>query len=69
MDMYGKIPMLDQALWGAAITGVLALVGAAVAKVRCYAKIDEQTGDCLYGGGFTEHQLAPSPRSDEEKIK
>ena len=50
---------MDQALWGALITGVLALAGAAIAKVRCYAKTDEETGECLYRAGFTEHRLAP----------
>ena len=51
--------MMDQALAGALITGVLALAGAAIAKLRCYAKVDEETGECIYGGGFTEHRLAP----------
>ena len=50
--------MMDQALVGALVTGVLALAGAAIAKLRCYAKVDED-GECLYGGGFTEHRLAP----------
>ena len=59
--------MMDQALVGATVTGVLALAGAMIAKLRCYAQVDED-GECVYGAGFTEHRLAP-PSPQLETVK
>ena len=56
---------MDSALWGALITGGLAVIGAIVAKCRCYAKTDEN-GECIYGAGFTEVPLAPAQPEIEQ---
>ena len=56
---------MDSALWGALITGALGLLGAVIAKCRCYARSNEEN-ECQYGCGFTEVQLAPQPEEVEK---
>ena len=56
---------MDSALWGALITGSLGILSVIVAKCRCYAKTDD-SGECIYGAGFTEVPLAPQPNEIEQ---
>ena len=64
--------MLDQALIGSAVTGVLALVAQAVAKCKCYVacKKDEEGEYCEphFACGFIDSNLVDiimSERKDE----
>ena len=53
---------LDQALIGSGLTGVLALLGAAVAKCKCFARcLPNEENDCAptCGCGFTDARLIP----------
>ena len=54
--------MLDQALVGSAVTGVLALLAQTVAKIKCYVacKKDEQGEFCEphFACGFIDSNLA-----------
>ncbi len=59
---------LDQAIVGGALTGGLALVGACVAKMKCFMRLlaDEEgslTPSC--GCGFTDARLVP----DESRLE
>ncbi len=53
---------LDQALVGSGLTGALALLGAAVAKCKCFVRcLPGEEGSCTpsCGCGFTDSKLIP----------
>ncbi len=58
--------MLDQALVGSALTGALGLLGAAIAKCKCFVRClhtgvegDDATCTPSCGCGFTDSKLMP----------
>ncbi len=57
---------MDTVILGALLTSALGLLGAVIAKCRCYARSNEED-ECQYGCGFTEVQLAPQPKTLKNK--
>jgi len=55
--------MLDQAIVGSALTGALGLLGAAIAKCKCFVRFLQEGDDATYvpscGCGFTDSKLMP----------
>ena len=55
--------MLDQAIVGSALTGALGLLGAAIAKCKCFVRFLQEGEDATCvpscGCGFTDSKLMP----------
>ena len=61
--------MFDQALIGSALTGALGLLGAAIAKCKCFVRClhEGENATCVpsCGCGFTDSKLTP----DDSRIE
>jgi len=60
---------IDQALVGSALTGAMGLLGAAIAKLKCFVRFlregDDATCAPSCGCGFTDSKLMP----DDSKLE